>query len=304
MNIQAFMPIVRAIAMPPRIHADPPGSALAGQDGMRRGRGWLGSVALVLVLSITSVPAEVLAGAVAVRFTEGVTHGFLSLRSTAGDLLAEGDLLQVVRPEGVDSRLVFRFKDGSLYDETVVFGQSKVFTMLSYRLVQRGPTFPEEMEISVDREGDRGRYKVKSRRAGGEAETATGEMELPRDVYNGMFIMLLKNLPKGAAETVHVLAFMPKPTLIQVGLAPAGDTVATGERRVPVTHFVLKPKLGLLRGAAAALFGKTPPDYHCWLVTADLPAFVAIDGPLYTGGPIWRIETISPRGPTHPAARR
>jgi hypothetical protein len=96
---------------------------------MRRGRGWLGSVALVLVLSITSVPAEILAGAVAVRFTEGVTHGFLSLRSTAGDLLAEGDLLQVVRPEGVDSRLVFRFKDGSLYDETVVFGQSKVFTM-------------------------------------------------------------------------------------------------------------------------------------------------------------------------------
>jgi len=271
---------------------------------MRCGRGWLGSVALAVVLSIASAPAEVLAGTVAVRFTEGVTHGFLSLRSTAGDFLAEGDLLQAVRPEGMDSRLVFRFKDGSLYDETVVFGQGKVFTMLSYRLVQRGPTFPEEMEISVDRAGDRGRYKVKSRRAGGEAETATGEMELPPDVYNGMFILLLKNLPKGGAETVHVLAFLPKPTLIQVGLAPAGDTVATGERRAPVTHFVLKPKLGLLRGAAAALFGKTPPDYHCWIATADLPAFVGIDGPLYTGGPIWRIETVSPRAPTHPAARR
>jgi hypothetical protein len=199
---------------------------------------------------------------------------------------------------------VFRFKDGSLYDETVTFGQNKVFTMLSYRLVQRGPTFPEEMEISVNREGDRGRYKVKSRRAGGEVETATGEMELPPDVYNGMFILLLKNLPKGAGETVHVLAFLPKPTLIQVGLAPAGDTAATGERRVPITHFVLKPKLGLLRGAAAALFGKTPPDYHCWIATADVPAFVAIDGPLYTGGPVWRFETVSPRGPARPAAGR
>jgi hypothetical protein len=271
---------------------------------MRSERVWLASVVLAVVLSIAAAPAESGAGTVAVRYTEGVTHGFLSLRSTAGDLLAEGDLLQVVRAEGVESRLVFRFKDGSLYDETVVFGQSKAFTMLSYRLMQRGPMFPEEMEISVNREGDRGRYKVKSRRAGGEAETATGEMELPTDVYNGMFIMLLKNLPKGAGETVHVLAFLPKPTLIQVGLAPAGDTAATGERRVPVTHFVLKPKLGLLRGAAAALFGKTPPDYHCWIATADLPAFVAIDGPLYTGGPIWRIETISPRGPTQPAARR
>ena len=268
---------------------------------MRHGR-WLGSVVLAVGLAIAAAPTE--AGTVAVRYTEGVTHGFLALRSTAGELLAEGDLLQVVRSEGVDSRLVFRFKDGSLYDETVTFGQNKVFTMLSYRLVQRGPTFPEEMEISVNREGDRGRYKVKSRRAGGEAETVTGEIELPPDVYNGMFILLLKNLPKGAGETVHVLAFLPKPTLIQVGLAPAGDTAATGERRGPITHFVLKPKLGLLRGAAAALFGKTPPDYHCWIATADLPAFVAIDGPLYTGGPIWRFETISPRGPTQPAARR
>ncbi|HJR04410.1 MAG TPA: hypothetical protein VKA83_22400 [Methylomirabilota bacterium] len=271
---------------------------------MRSGRVCLGSLVLAVVLSVASASPEALAGPVAVRYTEGVTHGFLTLRSPAGDLLAEGDLLQVVRPEGVDSRLVFRFKDGSLHDETVVFGQSKVFTLLSYRLVQRGPTFPEEMEIAVDRDRERGRYKAKSRRAGGEADTATGEMELPPDVYNGMFITLLKNLPKGTAETVHVLAFMPKPMLIQVALTPGADTVATGERRVPVTHFVLKPKLGLLRGAAAALFGKTPPDYHCWIATAELPAFVAIDGPLYTGGPIWRIETMSPRRPTHPAARR
>ena len=242
---------------------------------------------------------------VAVRYTEGVTHGFLTLRSPAGELLAEGDLLQVARPEAVDSRLVFRFKDGSLYDETVVFSQSKVFTLLSYRLQQRGPSFPDEMDVSVVRERDRGRYTVKSRRAGAEAETATGEIELPSDVYNGMFIMILRNLPKGAGETVHVLAFTPKPTLIQVELTPqATETALVGERRVPVMHYVLTPKLGMLRGALAALFGKTPPEYHGWIATADLPAFVALDGPLYTGGPIWRFETTSPRGPARPAARR
>jgi hypothetical protein len=274
---------------------------------MRSARAWLGwlLVGVGIVLTVVGASPDAEAGPVAVRYAEGVTHGFLTLRSTAGDLLAEGDLLQVVRPEGVDSRLVFRFKDGSLYDETVVFTQSKVFTMVSYRLVQRGPSFPEEVEIAVDREREKGRYKVKSRRAGREAETVTGELDLPPDVYNGMFIMMLKNLPKGAAETVHVLAFTPKPTLIQVELMPLGaETVSAGERRVPVTHYVLKPKLGLVRGAAAALFGKTPPDYHCWIVTADLPAFVAIDGPLYTGGPIWRFETTSPRGPERPAARR
>ena len=275
---------------------------------MRSASTWHGGllIGLGLVLSLASVAPDALAGPVAVRYTEGVTHGFLTLRSTAGDLLADGDLLQVVRPEGVDSRLVFRFKDGSLYDETVVFTQSKVFTLMSYRLVQRGPSFPDAMEIAVTREGDgKGRYKVTSRRAGGEAETVTGEMDLPSDVYNGMFIMLLKNLPKATAETVHVLAFTPKPTLLQVELTPqAGETVLAGDRRVPATHFVLKPKLGLVRGAAAALLGKTPPDYHCWITTADLPAFVAIDGPLYTGGPIWRFETTSPRGPERPAAGR
>jgi hypothetical protein len=274
---------------------------------MRSARAWLGCllVGIGVVLSVASVAPDAEAGPVAVRYTEGVTHGFLTLRTPAGDLLAEGDLLQVVRPEGVDSRLVFRFKDGSLFDETVVFSQNKVFTMLSYRLLQRGPSFPEEVELSVERERDRGRYKIKSRRQGGEAETATGEIELPPDVYSGMMIMILRNLPKGASETVHVLAFTPKPTLIQVELTPQGaETVPAGDRRVPVTHYVLRPKLGWLRGAAAAVFGKTPPDYHCWIVTADLPAFVAIDGPLYTGGPIWRFETVSPRGPGRPAARR
>lgn len=272
---------------------------------MRSGRAWLGGLLLAIGCSLACTAPEAEAAAVAVRYTEGVTHGFLTLRSTAGDLLAEGDLLQVVRPEGVDSRLVFRFKDGSIHDETVLFTQSKVFTLVGYRLQQRGPSFPEEVEISVDREREKGRYKVKSRRAGAEAETAAGEIDLPPDAYNGMFIMILRNLPKGTAETVHVLAFTPKPTLIQVELTPhAAETGLAGERRVPVTHFVLKPKLGLLRGTAAALLGKTPPDYHCWIATADLPAFVAIDGPIYTGGPIWRFETVSPRAPAPPATSR
>jgi len=272
---------------------------------MHAARAGLGKLILAIGLFLASGLAPAEGGTVAVRYQEGVTHGFLTLRSTAGDLLADGDLLQVVRAEGVESRLVFRFRDGSLYDETVVYSQSKVFTMLSYRLQQRGPSFPDEMEISLAREGEKGRYQVKSRRQGGEAETASGETELPPDAYNGMMITLLKNLPKGGAETVHVLAFTPKPTLVQLELTPLGEEpVAAGERRVPAIHYVLKPKLGLLRGAAAALLGKTPADYHCWIVPADLPAFAGIDGPLYTGGPIWRIETVSPRLPARPAARR
>ena len=146
---------------------------------------------------------------------------------------------------------------------------------------------------------------MRSRREGGGAETVSGEVELPPDTYNGMMIMLLRNLGKGAAETVHVLAFTPRPTLVRLEVAPVGEEpVLAGDRRLQATHYVMTPKLGLLRGAAAALLGKTPADYHCWVVTGGVPAFVAIDGPLYTGGPIWRIETVSPRGPPRPATAR
>lgn len=255
--------------------------------------------AILLAAGATPGPAA----PIPVRYLEGVTHGFLVLRAPGGEILAEGDLLQVVRPEGVDSRLAFRFRDGSTYDETVLFTQQKVFTLQRYRLVQRGPTFPEELEVTIER--DRGRYEVRSRRGGREAETASGEMELPPDLYNGMQIMLLRNLTRGAAETVHVLVFTPKPTLVQLELAPVGeDTVLAGERRVQATHYVMSPKLGLLRGAAAALLGKTPANYHAWVVTSGAPAFVVIDGPLYVGGPIWRTETVSPRGPARPAPAR
>ena len=247
--------------------------------------------------------AKATAAPIAVRHLEGVTHGFLVLRGAGGETLADGDLLQAVRPEGVDSRLVLRFRDGSLHDETVVFTQQKVFTLRSYRLVQRGPSFPEELEVTVERE--RGRYQVRSRKEGGEAKTVSGEVELPPDTYNGMMIVLLRNLGKGAAETVHVLAFTPRPTLVQLEMAPVGEeAVLAGDRRLQTTHYVMTPKLGWLRGAAAALLGKTPADYHCWVVTSGAPAFVAIDGPLYTGGPIWRIETVSPRGPARPATAR
>lgn len=252
--------------------------------------------ALVGASALAAGPSPALAGPVSVRYLEGVTHGYLVLRNADGETLADGDLLQVVKPDGVDSRLLLRFRDGSLYDETVVFTQQKVFTLVRYHLIQRGPTFPEELEVKMERKT--GRYEVRSRRGGDEPETVAGELDLAPDVYNGMMIMLLKNLAKGATETVQNVVFMPKPLVIQLDLASVGEeTVMAGDRKLEATHFVMTPKLGLVRGAAAAVLGKTPPNYHCWVVTSGLPAFVAIDGPLYTGGPIWRIETVSPRGP-------
>jgi hypothetical protein len=237
------------------------------------------------------------AAPVAVRFVEGVTHGFLVLRNVNGGLLASGDLLQVQRGSQVESRMVFRFKDGSLYDETVVFTQERVFTMQSYHLVHRGPAFTEDTEISLERASGKYRVKTKAHKDGQE-QVLNGTLDLPPDVYNGMVITVAKNLSKGASETVHIVAFTPTPRLIQLEFAPGGEQkVLIGELGKTATHYVLKPRLGPLLNLFATLLGRAPPDSHAWIIKDELPAFVRFEGPLVTMGSAWRIETTGPRWP-------
>jgi hypothetical protein len=234
---------------------------------------------------------------VPVRFAEGVTHGFLALRTVNDVLIASGDLRQVYRNGQVESRMLFRFKDRSVFDERVVFTQDRVFSMQSYRLMQRGPTFNEDTEISLERPS--GKYRVSTKgRKNGRAEVLNGTLELPPDVYNGMVITIAKNLPKGASETVHIVAFTPTPRLIQLELAPAGEQkVLIGELARSAIHYQLKPRLGTWLKLFATLLGRMPPDSHAWILTDEVPAFVKFEGQLYTSGPIWRIEMISPRLP-------
>src|SRR5260370_5557037 len=204
-------------ARPPRPvpppHPPRDGSALATCQYMKsRCLKILVAIALGAGALLTAGALPAPAAPVTVRYLEGVTHGFLVLRGPGGETLAEGDLLQVVRPEGVDSRLIFRFRDGSLYDETVVFTQQKVFTLQSYHLVQRGPAFPEELEVTFDRKG--GRYQVRSRRDGGEPETAAGEVELPPDLDNGIMVIPPRHPPKTPPATSPLLAPTPEPPLV------------------------------------------------------------------------------------------
>jgi hypothetical protein len=85
--------------------------------------------------------------------------------------------------------------------------------------------------------------------------------------------------------------------VIELELTPSGEeTLFIGDLKKAALHYVLKPKLGMLR-IPAALLGRTPPDDHLWIITADIPAFVRFDGPLADGGPIWRIELTSPVWP-------
>jgi len=258
-----------------------------------------GRAAAGLLILVTALlwqrPLE--AAPVPVRFAEGSLHGFLALSTHAGVPIASGDLLQIVRNGEIRSRLVFRFKDGSVFDETVAFTQRNVFTLQSYHLVQRGPVFPEDTEISLERAS--GKYRVKTRaRKEGREKVLDGKLDLPPDVYNGMVLTVVKNFSGGARETVHMVAFTPAPKLIKLEVAAAGEqNILVGESERSATHYVLKPILGIWLKLFASLLGRIPPDNHAWILTADVPAFVKFEGPLSMNGPVWRIELTTPRWP-------
>ncbi|MEO8327386.1 MAG: hypothetical protein ABI618_16155 [Nitrospirota bacterium] len=258
-------------------------------------KGWPG-LAGVMVLSIC-VYSLAEAAPIGVQFREGVAHGFLLVRSLAGEVVGQGEVTQVAK-EGdlIESRLVFNFKDGSLHDEKVAFSQQQVFTLISYRLVQHGPSFPEQIDVAFDRGS--GEYTVRSK-AGetGKEEVVAGEFDLPKDVYNGMIITVLLNLPQGASETVNVLAFTPSPKIIKLELSPGPeDTVYVGDLSRKALQYEFKPDIGMIQEFFGKAFGKLPAQfhYHCWILADKVPSFLQFQGPLQLMGPILRIALVSP----------
>jgi hypothetical protein len=244
------------------------------------------------------VATPLAAAPVSVRFSQGVTHGFLLVRSLAGDIVGDGEITQIVSTDDrLQSRLMFRFKDGSLHDEQVVFSQNQVFRLLAYHLVQRGPSFPEQLEVSFDRRSRH--YTVRSQNESkGKENVQSGQFDLPKDVYNGMLIMVAQNLPKGTDATVSVLAFTPEPQVVPVQLhAMEEHSIHVGDHSSKATHFTFTPQLGLLKEWLGKIAGKLPAEFHydCWNMVDGIPSFVQYEGPLQLLGPIWRIELVSPR---------
>jgi hypothetical protein len=254
---------------------------------------WALLTLLLLVPRIAHAQGRVEPGGIPVRFAEGTVHGFLDLHNIDGRLLANGDLLQTPSPSGVDSRMVFHFADGSVFEETVKFTQHKVFELQSYHLVQRGPAFTDDLDASFTRDG---KYLVKSVSHKDHKEKQfTGTLDLPADVSNGLVPVLLKNLIRHDTQSVHMVAFMPKPRLVGLRMAPVQEEkVMNGTRAETTVEYDLKPRPGAVAGFLGGILGEIPADTHMWIVLQDVPAFVRSAGPLYTG-PIWRISLTAPR---------
>lgn len=145
------------------------------------------------------VPLHQARAPVSVRYTEGLAHGFLVLRTLQGKTLAHGELTQVARGNVVTSHVAFHFRDGSLNDEVTVYSQRRRFRLMRDHLVQKGPSFPHPEDISID--ASAGRVAVRYTDENGKEKVLAERMRLPADLANGLIFTLLKNLPRDRSET-------------------------------------------------------------------------------------------------------
>jgi len=253
-------------------------------------------VALLAAFAFVWTGAHLCAAPVAVRYTEGLVHGFLALRTLEGRSIADGELRQVAKGGEVTARIIFRFHDGSLHDETAVFTQRAHFRLATYHLVQKGPSFPRPLEMAID--AGSGQVSVRYSDGEGEQKTETERLERPPDLANGLVSTLLKNVRPEAPLTLSYVAATPKPRLVKLAVSAASrDPFSTGGHGWRAAHYVLKAEIGGLSGLIAPLIGKQPPDAHVWILGGDAPAFVKAEQTLYMGGPVWRIELTSPAWP-------
>jgi hypothetical protein len=248
-----------------------------------------------LVLFVTLALASLaVADTIPVLYPEGVVHGFLTLSTRDGKRVADGDSIQVAKGDRVTSKVVFRFADGSLHEETTVFMQKGRFGLASYRLVQKGPSFPHPIDFSVDRAS--GRCVVKVVEKDGE-KTYDERLELPPDLANGMVPILLKNVRPDAArlELPMVLA-TPRPRLVKLVIGPDGEDAfrIAGGAAQKATRYRVRIDLKGVVGVVAEVVGKAPEDTLVWIEHGEAPAFVKSEGPMAMDAPQWRIELASP----------
>jgi len=255
----------------------------------------LRSCFLAILLISTCILPGIAASAspVAVRYRQGLIHGFLMLSTLDGVAIAAGDLTQVARGDQVTIQLSFRFKDGSRQEETTVFSQHGNFRLISYHLVQKGPSFKNASDLSVT--CATGQVTVRYTDLDGKEKVANEHLALPPDLGNGLIPTLLMNIPEGTRQIeVPMVVAAPKPRLVKILVNAQGTepfSLAGFSREA--MHYVAKVDLGGVVGVVAPMVGKQPPDSQIWVLGGEAPVVLKSETQSYMGGPMWRVELAS-----------
>ena len=228
------------------------------------------------------------------RYREGTLHGFLLVRTLEGTVIATGDFMQVPHGDRINSHIVLNFKDGSIDDETTVYSQNGVFRLISDHHVQRGSSFPNPIDMSI--ESSTGQVTVHFTDNDGKDRVTNDHFDFPADLANGLVPTPLKNLRRDTPETkVSFLAPGPKPLLVKLAISAGGEEpFSLGDTHRRAIRYVIKVEIGGVLGLLAPVVGKQPPDIQVWILGGEAPTFLKWQGPAYESGPIWITELTSP----------
>ena len=237
------------------------------------------------------------ADVVPVRHMEGRIRGFLALRDAEDRMIASGTLNQRNNGSRVTTALKFVFKDGSRYEETAVFTQRRVFQLLTYHLVQKGPVFkrPTDMTVNVAT----GQVAIRYTDDDGKEKSIDERMKLPPDLSNGLVSTLISHRDPAVPKTsLSMLVSTPKPRVVKLEISPAGEfPFSYAGSSAKANRYVVKIEIGGVSGVIAPIVGKQPPDTYIWIAGGTAPGFLKSEGSMFDGGPIWKIELASPVWP-------
>jgi hypothetical protein len=244
----------------------------------------------ILVFTLPLAQAE----PIRVLYPQGSAHGFVEVETLGRTRIAVGDLTRRLRGDVVTSRLTMKFFDGSLDDETTVFSQDRLFHLISDHHVQRGPSFPQPIDVSIDATNG----EVISTDENGKMTRV--HVEMPADIYNGLTSSIVMNVSPTTPETrIAIVVGSSKPRIVHLSIKNAGEASFTlGGLPRKATSYLVHVEIGGVAGVVAPLVGKEPADYHLWITTGSDPAFIREEGELYEGGPVSRIQQISPAFPS------
>ena len=224
------------------------------------------------------------------------------LRAENGRPIGSGEATQSVHSGRVTYRMVYRFKDGSLDEETSVFTQDGAFQLVRDHHLQRGPFFPKPLDLTIEAGG---RVTSRTMDASGRPKVEVEQMDLPAGLINGMLCSVLANLsPETPVSKLAMVSPTEKPRLVHFGVSVDGKgafAIAGTNREASV--FRLKTELGGVAGVVAPVIGKQPADILVWVLEGDAPAVVRASGQLSEDTPVISIEMAGASGFGMPAKR-
>jgi hypothetical protein len=210
----------------------------------------------------------------------------MEARTEDGRVIAQGEFTQVAQGDEVSMRMLYRFADGSVDDETTTYRQQGTFRLVRNHHVQTGPFFPKQVDFAVEAATGMATTRTVDKRGG--VHVASEHVELPEDVANGFVGTLLLNVAANAAPfRVGMLVPVGDGRLIRLLISAEGEQAFQMDGRAArATVFRIHPELGGIVGVIARLIGLQPKDVMVWVQEGAEPAVVRIVGQLGGYGPV------------------